>query len=521
MATGVLLLALTLTTFSGIPVNRVYAEEQTTEVATETDAVIDMAGDDITYAGTGYDSLVVDAGETLALNATNFPDANFRAYLSEEFDTDGNGYIDPSVVTDILVRDKGIESLKGIEYFENLKQLNCQYNELTSIDLSKNTVLEGLDCGNNQLTDLDVSNNTLLNVLFCDWNKLTSIDVSRNKNLRLFWCSYNQISSLNVANNNALEVLYCFNNQLAELDVSNNIKLVGLRCGDNQLSYLDVSKNVNIYEISCQSNKLTKLDLSNNKELRVLYCYNNKLPMLELSNNTELQQVRCSNNRIISLNISNNKALKELYCDNNYLLKVDGSANLETFNFEPQKVSLESQGWIGNDGSFFYSENGEIRCLDVNDNPVINQFKCDGTYTYYFQADGTAMMDRLTYHPDGVHVIYFDEYGHEVFSDFSHVQKSIAGDAVDDYCFFDVNGYMYTDVLTYDKAGKSILYANPYGVLEHTGWFQFSDGGYGYANADATLMTDQYTYDWNGNLVYMEGDGHIRGTGDGRNLWPH
>ena len=65
---------------------------------------------------------------------------------------------------------------------------------------------------------------------------------------------------------------------------------------------------------------------------------------------------------------------------------------------------------------FYQSGDGTMRCYDANGNMVKNNFKCDGTYTYYFQNDGTAMTDRLTYHPDGEHVIYFDENGQpEVF----------------------------------------------------------------------------------------------------------
>ena len=152
---------------------------------------------------------------------------------------------------------------------------------------------------------------------------------------------------------------------------------------------------------------------------------------------------------------------------------------------------------------------------------VKDAFFCDGTYTYYLQADGTPMKDRLTYHPDGKHVIYLDENGHEVFSDFANVRKTISGESVDDYCFFDVNGYLYVDVVTYDKTGQYLYYANPYGVLERGKWFQFSDtvmcadgtpwngaaGNYGYANADGTLMVNTWTYDWEGRLCYMQGNG--------------
>lgn len=171
---------------------------------------------------------------------------------------------------------------------------------------------------------------------------------------------------------------------------------------------------------------------------------------------------------------------------------------------------------------FYRCSDGNVRAFNrSNGELVVDEFKCDGTYTYYFQYDGTAMKDRLTYHPNGVNVIYFDSEGHEVFSDFAHVKTSIEGKPVDDYCFFDINGYLYVDVVTYDKAGEKLYYANPYGVLERGKWFQFSDtvmcadgtpwngsaGKYGYANADGTLMVNTWTYDWNGNLVYMEGNG--------------
>ena len=123
------------------------------------------------------------------------------------------------------------------------------------------------------------------------------------------------------------------------------------------------------------------------------------------------------------------------------------------------------------------------------------------------------MTDRLTYHPNGVNVIYFDANGHEVFSNFTNVKKSISGEAVDDLCFFDVNGYMYVDVVTYDQAGTNLYYANQYGVMERSGWFTFSSnqgGGTGYANADGTLAVNVDTYTTDGTLVHIGADGRVQ-----------
>lgn len=58
----------------------------------------------------------------------------------------------------------------------------CISNQLTELDVSKNTVLEAFHCDSNQLTKLVVSKNPALNNLNCRENKLTSIDLSNCAN---------------------------------------------------------------------------------------------------------------------------------------------------------------------------------------------------------------------------------------------------------------------------------------------------------------------------------------------------
>ena len=167
------------------------------------------------------------------------------------------------------------------------------------------------------------------------------------------------------------------------------------------------------------------------------------------------------------------------------------------------------------------ADDGELRYIDDYGAMVTDEFVCDGTYTYYLQYNGSPMKDRLTYHPDNSEVIYFDENGHEVFNDFAHVTTSISGYEVDDYCYFGALGYMYVDVVTYDKEGVNLLYANPYGVLERGRWFQFSDtvmcadgtpwngaaGNFGCADENGNLVVNTWTYDWLGRLCYLQGNG--------------
>jgi Leucine-rich repeat (LRR) protein len=107
----------------------------------------------------------------------NIPDANFKAYIvrNRKINTNGDKEIQLSEASafngEINCWDVNISNLKGIEAFTALTGLNCGYNQLTSLDVSKNTALTYLYCSGNQLTSLDASKNTALTSLYCGDNK--------------------------------------------------------------------------------------------------------------------------------------------------------------------------------------------------------------------------------------------------------------------------------------------------------------------------------------------------------------
>ena len=141
------------------------------------------------------------------INATNFPDATFRTYVSTEFDENNDATLSQEeldAVTNIDVRSKGITTLKGVEHFTNLRLLHCGSNQLTSLNVSQNTRLENLYCSENQLIALDVSQNPNLEVLVCYKNQLTTLDVSQNTDLTDLDCSENKLTSLDYTNNVSL-----------------------------------------------------------------------------------------------------------------------------------------------------------------------------------------------------------------------------------------------------------------------------------------------------------------------------
>ncbi len=131
-----------------------------------------------------------------------------------------------NTLTFLDVSSQNISDLTGIEDFTNLTDLECDSNQLTSLDVSQNTYLDWLECYSNQLTSLDLSGASYLTTLECWNNQLTTLDLSG--------ASY-------------LTTLECWNNQLTTLD---------LRNGNNTNIYdwdLDITNNPNLFCISVDS----------------------------------------------------------------------------------------------------------------------------------------------------------------------------------------------------------------------------------------------------------------------------
>ena len=179
------------------------------------------------------------AAETgsIPIDPAHFPDENFRGLVAHYCHKDDGGTLSQDElngVTELYVVYAHIKDLTGIELFPNLEKLDCKHNNLTRLDVSKNTKLTELYCESNQLTGLELSNNTALTSLDCSGNKLTSLDVSNNTALTYLNCNYNQLTGLDLSKNIALTKLGCEFNQLTSLDLSQNTALTILGCSGNK-----------------------------------------------------------------------------------------------------------------------------------------------------------------------------------------------------------------------------------------------------------------------------------------------
>ncbi|RZJ53626.1 MAG: T9SS type A sorting domain-containing protein [Flavobacterium sp.] len=241
---------------------------------------------------------------------TEIPDSNFEKKLIDlGIDTDGlNGKVtiaNIEKVTYLDLSNSNISDLTGIEKFTALTYLDCNYNNLSTIDVSKNKLLTKLSLHDNKLTSLDVSANTELYNLTFSMNQISTIDLSHNTKVHYVGADRNKLSNIDLTANPEIEILYCGDNNLTTLNVSNLPNLLQLNCTYTTISAIDVTSNPKLEMLYFNDSKLKTLDLSKNPLLKNLNVSDNELTTLDLSHNPLLEIVFIEFNPLTSLNVQN------------------------------------------------------------------------------------------------------------------------------------------------------------------------------------------------------------------------
>ena len=180
---------------------------------------------------------------------TAIPDPNFeQALIDLGYDTAPiDGQVLTANISEITFLDVNLENitdLTGIEDFTALQELYCDFNQLTSLDVSNNTALTYLTCRFNQLTSLNMSNNTALTALDCINNPLESLDVrnGNNTNFNLFFSTFNPDLICIFVDDASYSAANWTNIDPASTFVNNEAECEALSLGDNSLVL-----EVNIY----------------------------------------------------------------------------------------------------------------------------------------------------------------------------------------------------------------------------------------------------------------------------------
>ena len=183
---------------------------------------------------------------------TYVPDDNFeQALIDEGLDNVLDNYVLTTNINSLTFLDvsyRNISDLTGIEDFEGLDTFVCDNNQISTLDLSNNHILE-FSCSNNLLTSLIL-----------------------NADARVVYCLNNLLTSLNVPS--GVSNLECSNNNITSLDLSKTTELSVLNVSNNNLSFLDFRNGENA-QISSSYDYRTGYDYSfdarNNPELSCIF----------------------------------------------------------------------------------------------------------------------------------------------------------------------------------------------------------------------------------------------------------
>lgn len=311
--------------------------------------------------------------EKLAINAANFPDANFRkvltAYSSEKVKnvpvlteadiakiTDlGNEKADGSKVeADNLAK---VVNFKGIEKLTALKSLtltNTQRN-FKALDLSENAALTFVDVsGCTNLADLKLPETAAIETLLLQKTAITAVDVSKYTGLKVLNVSDTKLTALDVKANTELETIALANVKVAELDVKANTKLKTLDAANCGLTKIDVSANTLLENLDVSGNSLITLDLTGLTALTAdkFKADNNKRNIGTVIDNTyDLKELVADGLDVDKMTITtegvtrNENVLTDVKGDVTYTyetgLETEGLDKV-TFTLAPEKVTSEN-----------------------------------------------------------------------------------------------------------------------------------------------------------------------------------
>ena len=357
------------------------------------------------------------AGSATMIDEKNFPDPVFREYVRK---VAGSSVLTDTIVRQIEALDVSkdnikkvlgdrdpITSLKGIRYLKYVRDLNCRYQKLTTLDLELNMRVERLDCYGNQLTDLllrptgtslkyldcgvnqlnalDLSKSSELTELYCRNSKLTALDLSANKKLQKIVAASNKLTTLDVRNLPELTYLDLQANfDLKAIDVSKNPKLEFLNVAQTGLTSLNVKNNRKLVDLKVYCNQLTSLDVSSNYMLKELYCFENQLTALDLSSNVALECLSVSENPIAELNLHPLSNLKTLYCQKMQLKKLDVDRCpklqlLHCYDNQIETLDLRSNKKL----QALKCQNNRLSWLDLSSNTELDPAKVDCSGNVY------------------------------------------------------------------------------------------------------------------------------------------
>lgn len=234
-------------------------------------------------------------GSSVEINEVNFPDEEFRGYVSDTYDTDADGVLSVKEIdaaTRLNLEWSYVEDLAGIEKLTALKELNISCTYISEVDVTKNINLEVLDLkACYDIVNLNISNNKKLKYLDITQTLIDSLDTTNNTELVTLIAERTPIVTVDLSKNSKLEEVNFKNSKLKAVDFENLSELKSATVDMCPLKAIDVSKNLKLEKLMLSGNTgIESLSLSNNPALKILEISGTSISDLSLAENTLLEE---------------------------------------------------------------------------------------------------------------------------------------------------------------------------------------------------------------------------------------
>jgi len=289
---------------------------------------------------------VVVAGSVVAQDPVDFTDTNLKAAIEDALWISNPTPADLLALTELRSINSGILSLAGLEYAENLQELNLRFNGISDVAaLSELRNLRKLVLNNNQIDDVSLLSE-LADLQFLDLhgNKISDIlPLSGMIKLQTLILHDNQISDLTALSGMTnLIYLDLFGNKIRDLAALSDLNgLETLILSVNRIK--DVSDISGLHNLKILSFKLNGLNDMSSSAL----CDLTQLQRLDLSYNhiRDISGLSCLSN-LRELNLESNSLLEQAYCshlpmifDNSPVLGRESGLSYSPSNAPPTGVS--------------------------------------------------------------------------------------------------------------------------------------------------------------------------------------
>ena len=289
------------------------------------------------------------SAESISIDEAHFPDAVFREYVSEHFDTKNkDGILSDEEIKEVVKIEylpASVSSIEGIKYFSYLESLSISNTKVETVDVSKNSALKSLYVVGRSIKKVDTGDLQSLDQFWSDDTSITSIDLQSNTALtEVHIRDLDELISLKLPKNGLAHLTLENAENLDELDLSDTKDLRSLVIMNTGIKVLDISRSVSLNTLYIEDTPIAELDLSDLTELVSINITNADINKIDISKMSKLQYLILNDTLVDGLDLKNNPALRYLDTSGSPLAYLNIYSDLRPIYTKDVTLNLEVKG---------------------------------------------------------------------------------------------------------------------------------------------------------------------------------